>query len=211
MIWKPSAFNKKKVSTCKKIRQPVNHEPLPNRKCLIPATSVSSTNWPQLTLMSKSPASKVHHNSWLPSNFDVGASNVAHEKKINNFLNSAMSSIKISLSLRSDRFSILLFLLVGESRSLLPIYGIPRISPTSEQVIGNCLSCPMSNLQWAILKWVIIHLHKLCLISVEESWSNPPKPICWIILFFSSLSSSSRCLSFLLEHRLFILTSCKSK
>ena len=123
----------------------------------------ASTNWPQLTLMSKSPTSKVHHNSWLPSNFHVGASNVAHEKKINNFLNSPMSSIEISLSVRSDRFSILFFLLVGESRSLLPIYGIPRISPTSEQVIGNCLSCPMSNLQWAILKWFIIHLHKLCL------------------------------------------------
>ena len=146
MIWKPSAFNKKKVSTYKKIRQPVNHEPLPNRKCLIPATNVSNTNWPQLTLISKSLASKVYHNSWLPYNFDVGARNVAHEKKINNFLKSPMSSIEISLSLRIDRFSIILFLLVGESRSLLPIYGIPKTSPTSEQVIVNCLSCPMSNL-----------------------------------------------------------------
>ena len=75
----------KKGTYLQKIRQLVNHEPLPNRKCLIPATNVSSTNWPQLTLMSKSPASKVHHNSWLPSNFDVGTSNIAHEKKINSF------------------------------------------------------------------------------------------------------------------------------
>ena len=132
-------------------------------------------------------------------------------RRLTVFLKSPMSSIEISLSLRSGRFSILLFLLVGESKSLLPIYEILRISPTSKQVIGNCLSCPMSNLQWAILKWFIIHLHKLCLSFVEESWSNPPKPISWIIVFFSSLRSSRTCLSFLVEHRLFILTSCRSK
>ena len=142
-------------------------------------------------MISKSPASKVHHK--------------------NNFLKSPVSSIEISQSVRTDRFSILLFLLVGESRSLLPIYRIPRISPISEQVIGSCLSCPMYNLQWAILKWFIIHLHKLCLSSMQESWNNPPKSISWIIVFFSSLRSSSRCLSFLVEQRLFILTSCRSK
>ena len=96
--------------------------------------------------MSKSPAIKVHYNSWLPSNFDVGASNVAYEKKINNFLKLSMSAIEISLSLRTDRFSILLFLLVGDSRSLLPTYGIHRISSTSEQGFGNCLSDSISNL-----------------------------------------------------------------